>query len=80
MIPTITKENLPEIRELLQHTVCETFPNVTCFITKADVGDRIPEGFDLDDMGREVASSWAWRAAERSPKRRDGRRSREASR
>ncbi|WP_419161481.1 hypothetical protein [Candidatus Palauibacter sp.] len=138
MIPTITKENLPEIRELLQHMVCETFPNVTFtdiwvrgreswygdevvdiwsvyegdvgqidpdvrnrfgvrvldalrelgitaspvtrFITKADVGDRIPEGFDLEDMGREAASSWAWRVAERSPKRRDGRRSREASR
>ncbi len=125
MIATITKDNLPEIRELLQRMVRETFPEVTFtdiwirgreswygdevvdiwsvyegevgqidpavrnrfgvrvidalrergiaaspvtrFITKSDVGDRVPEGFDLEDLGREAASSWAWRVSERSP-------------
>ena len=137
MIATITKDNLPEIRELLQRMVRETFPEVTFtdiwirgreswygdevvdiwsvyegevgqidpairnrfgvrvidalrdrgiaaspvtrFITKSDVGDRVPEGFDLEDLGREAASSWAWRVAERSPDRGDGHRVREVS-
>ena len=124
MVATITKENLPEIRALLQKMVRETFPHVTFtdiwirgreswygdevvdiwsvyegdvgqidpgvstrlgvrvrdvlqemgipaapitrFITKSDVGDLVPEGFRLADIGREIATSWAWRPAERS--------------
>ena len=130
MIATITKENLPEIREMLQRMVREAFPEVTftdiwirrsvswygtrswisgpCtrgrvgqinqtvrgrlgvriqdalwdrgltaspvmrFITKSDVGDRVPVGFDLEDLGLEIATSWEWRVAERSPERRRG--------
>ena len=45
---------------------------VTRFITKSDVGNRIPEGFDLEDLGREAATSWEWRVAERSPDGGDG--------
>ena len=125
MIATITKDNLPEVKELLRRMVRETFPEVTFtdiwirgreswygdevvdiwsvyegevgqidpsvrnrfgvrvidalrergiaaspvtrFITKSDVGNRVPEGFDPEDLGREVASSWAWRVAEPSP-------------
>lgn len=137
MIATITKENLPEIREMLQRMVREAFPEVTFtdiwirrsvswygdevvdiwsvfegdvgqinqavrgrlgvriqdalwdrgltassvmrFITKSDVGDRVPVGFDLEDLGREIATSWEWRVAERSPDGGDGHGEREAS-
>lgn len=138
MIATITKENLPGIREMLQRMVRETFPEVTFtdiwirgresqyggdevvdiwsvyegevsqidpavrnrlgvrirdalwdqgitaspvtrFITKSDVGDRVPVGFDLEDLGREIATSWEWRVAERSPDGGDGHGEREAS-
>jgi len=137
MIATITKDNLPEIRELLQQMVRETFPEVTFtdiwirrseswygdevvdiwsvyegevgqidpavrgrlgvrirdalwdrgitaspvtrFITKSDVGDRVPMGFDLEDLGLEIATSWEWRVAERSPDGGDGHGEPEAS-
>ena len=124
MTATITKENLPEIREMLQRMVREAFPEVTFtdiwirrsvswygdevvdiwsvyegevgqinqavrgrlgvriqdalwdrgltassvmrFITKSDVGDRVPVGFDLEDLGREIATSWEWVVPTRS--------------
>ena len=49
------------------------------FITKSDVGDRVPVGFDLEDLGLEIATSWEWRVAERPPDSDDGHGVREVS-
>lgn len=41
MTPKITKDNLPEIRELLARVVRGAFPSVVF----TDAGDRVSEGF-----------------------------------